>query len=242
MAGRCAWLALLLLALFPLPAWAVIETLMSLDKFERDADLILVAKIDQLDLAQGRMVLTVERALKGKFDTVRLPVKLAGNANEALAGLSAGNSVVLFINRGERQDLAYAYADGAWFLILGLHDQDKTRWQFKDGEPYLRRSYSDETSQLVELLTAKLAGTGELPGPDATIPPGYGLIVGKHPAPKVLGSSSPATSPATAENGASTVSPPIFNRNVLLAIAGTGCVCVFAFMLMRSVPVEDADA
>lgn len=231
----CYCIAVLLSCFSLSPAWAVIETLTSLEKFAVDADLILVANVQQLDQTQGRMVLAVESRLKGDDFATTLPVRLGGNANEALAGLSQGDRAVLFISRGEQQNLAYGYAGGAWFLIVGIRDQETIRWQFKAGEPYLRRSYSDETTQLIELLTANQAGTGGLPAPDSTILPGYGLVVGKHPAPQASPATAVASSPTT------NTSPPILNRNALLAMIGAGCAGVLAFMLVRSVPVEDTD-
>jgi hypothetical protein len=233
--GCCAACALLLSTLFVAPAGAVIEALTSLEKFAGDADLILVVSVKQLDLAQNKLVLTVERSLKGTDGPTSLPVRLTSNANEALAGVKPGDTAVLFISRGDQQNLAYGYSGGAWFLLVGTRDQENVRWQFKAGEPYLRRSYSDETAQLIELLTANQAGTGGLPGPDATIVPGYGLVAGKHPAPQIARNATTATSPPTA-------SPPLISRNALLALIGAGCACALAFMLVRSVPVENADA
>src|SRR5687768_6354968 len=92
--GRSSCLALLLSGLYLSPVWAVIEALTSLDKFVADADLILVVNVKQLDLEQGRLVLAVESRLKGVDAAKSLPVKLAGNANEALAGVSQGDSAV----------------------------------------------------------------------------------------------------------------------------------------------------
>lgn len=232
----CYCIAVLLSCVSLRPAWAVIETLTSLEKFVADADLILVANVKQLNLEQGRLVLAVETRLKGADAPAFLPVRLAGNANETLSGVSHGDIAVLFVSRGEQQSLAYGYVGGIWFLIVGTRDQETVRWQLKAGEPYLRRSFSDETAKLVELLTANLAGTGGLPAPDATIPPGYGLVVGRHPAPRASQSQTLDTSSTSVAN------PPIVNRNAMLAMMGIGCACVLAFMLVRSVPVEDADA
>jgi hypothetical protein len=231
----CCCLAVLLSGLCLSPAGAVIEALTSLEKFVADADLILVANVKQLDLEKGRLVLAVENRLKGDDTTALLPVRLGGNANEALSGVSQGDIAVLFISRAGQQNLAYGYVGGAWFHMIGSDDQGTVRWQFKAGEPYLRRSYSDETSKLIELITANQAGTGGLPAPDATIPSGYGLVIGMHPAPQVVKTVAVATSPTSAAN------PPLFNWNAVLAIVAACCACVLAFMLVRSVPVEDAD-
>jgi hypothetical protein len=235
--GRWLSLALLLGGLFLTPAWAVIEALTSLEKFVADADLILVASVKQLDLEQGRLVLAVEASLKGSDAVKSLPVKLAGNANEALAGVSQGDSAVLFISRGAQQDLAYGYVEGAWFHLIGSRDQETIRWQFKAGEPYLRRSYSDETIKLVELLKKNLAGTSGLPQPEATIAPGYSLVRGKHSDMPKLSSTNVAL---PAVNGGSKPQPK-FQVNLPLAIIAAGCAIALVIMLTRSVPVEDAD-
>src|SRR5688572_7944800 len=118
----CCCLAILLSGLTLSPAVAVIETLTSLDKFVGDADLILVANVQQLDLERGRLVLAIESRLQGDDAASSLPVKLAGNANEALSGVSQGDSAVLFVSRGKEQDLAYVYVRGAWFLMIGTRD------------------------------------------------------------------------------------------------------------------------
>lgn len=229
--------AALLLGVAVFPAWGVIETLTSLDKFVADADLILVASVKQLDLEKNRLVLAVESRLKGDDSAATLPVRLAGNANEALAGVSPGDTAVLFVSRGPQQDLAYGYAGGAWFQLIGTPDQDSVRWQFKAGEPYLRRTYADETTKLVEILTANIAGTGGLPAPDATIPAGYGLIPGKHPAPSQP-SSSKLPAPAAIAKGQR---HSAFSTNVPLTIAAVGCGLALLFMLTRSQPLEAAD-
>lgn len=232
----CVGLALMLSALSLAPAGAVIEALTSLEKFVADADLILVANIKQLDLPQSRLVLAVDSHLKGTDGPPSLSVRLAGNANAAFAGVSQGDKAVLFISHGGQQDLAYGYSNGAWFLLIGTHDQNTVRWQFKDGEPYLRRTYADETSQLVQVLTANLAGSGGLPAPDASIPSGYGLIRGKHPAPSTPTSSNIV--PATTAGATSSNTP----LNVPLMIVAAGCAIALVVMLTRSVPVENPDA
>jgi hypothetical protein len=231
-------LAILLSGLTLSPAVAVIETLTSLDKFVADADLILVANVQQLDLKRGRLVLAVESRLQGEDPASSLPVKLAGNANEALAGVSQGDNAVLFVSQGKEQDLAYVYVRGAWFLMIGTRDQDRVRWQFKAGEPYLRRTYSDETAQLVHVLTANLAGTGGLPTPDPAIPTGYGLLPGKHPVPTTHNTSKLSASPASASSG----QPSVVPQNVPLALAAAGCAIAIVIMLTRSQPLEDANA
>jgi len=228
----------MLSGLFLAPTGAVIEALTTLEKFVADADLILVANVKQIDLAQGRLVFAVDSHLKGTDGPASLSVRLAGNANEALAGVSPGESVVLFVSRGGQQDLAYGYSQGAWFVMIGTHDQDTVRWQFKDGEPNLRRTYADETSQLIQALTANLAGSAGLPVPDATIPSGYGLIRGKHPVPSRLPSANITPAPATTSGAQS----PGSHSNVPLMIVAAGCAIALVVMLTRSVPVENADA
>jgi hypothetical protein len=214
----------------------VIETLTTLEKFVADADAILVANVKQLDLEQGRLVLALDSRLKGEEAAESVPVRLAGNANEALAGVSQGDSAVLFVSRGPQQDLGYVYVHGAWFLMIGTHDQDRVRWQFKDGEPYLRRTYSDETTQLIQLLKANLAGTGGLPAPDATVPSGYGLIPGKHPAPAHQNTSNIAASPPNPKSEKS-----VLQQNLPLTLAAAGCAIAIVIILTRSKPVEDVD-
>ena len=233
----CLCLAIWLSSCSLSPVWAVIETLTSLDKFVADADVILVANVKQLDLEKGRLVLAVESRLKGADSAATLPVKLAGNATETLLDVSPGATAVLFVSRGQQQDLAYGYVDGAWFHLIGTHDQDTVRWQFKAGEPYLRRTYADETTKLIAILTANIAGAGGLPVPDSTIPAGYGLIPGKHPARSQLSSANPSAAPASGGKD----KPSTFQLNLPLTMAAAGCAIAFLIMLTRSQPLEDAD-
>ena len=235
--SQCFGAALLLSVCWHSPARAVIETLTTLDKFVADADLILVANVKQLELEQGRLLLAVESRLKGEDAAATVPVKLAGNAREALAGVSQGDRVVLFVSRGQQQSLAFGYTGGVWFHLTGSQDQDKVRWQFKAGEPYLRRTYADETAKLIDLLTANIARTRGLPAPDTTIPPGYGLVPGKHSTLPNLSSPNLTASPASI--GGDT--PAAFPVNLPLTIAAAGCAIALVVMLTRSVPLENGD-
>src|SRR4051812_25538761 len=76
-AGRLA--GLLMAALAPAPARAVIERPYPLQKAIDDGEFIFTAKVDKLDPDKPSAVLSFGESLKGKSPFTRLPINLTGD-------------------------------------------------------------------------------------------------------------------------------------------------------------------
>lgn len=224
-------------------ALAVIETLTPLSQFQRDSDVILLTRCERIDLTAGRATLGVLEVLKGDSKLTRLPILLSNNgvvndAAEALVNVEAQNEVLVFITHRAHDDLAYGYCDGSWFLLTGIHDGDLVKWKYEHGEPYLRRSYSDETTKLVEHLRASVAGSAGLPKPDASIEKGYDLLPGRHDILEDLAAAENRPDEVATQVVAVQTQLPAF----LLPLAFTLCSMALAWMATRSAPIDDAHA
>ena len=115
--SRNLWGAVFLcLCCLPRPCSAVIEALTSLEKFEKDADIIAVLQVDRLDLDKQTAVLTAAEPIKGELVSGRMPLRLAGDSEgkprDMLDRLAVGQQVVVFVTQGDTQDIAFAYTCG----------------------------------------------------------------------------------------------------------------------------------
>lgn len=179
--SRCLQGVVLLgIACLPRPCNAVIEALTSLSKFEQDADVIAVMRVERLDLEKQTAVLTVAEAIKGKLGTERMPLRLAGdaegNSRDMVDRLAVDQRVVIFVTQGGTLDIAFAYTAGSWFQVIGFREGDLVRWKFTHAEPYLRRTFRGTPDELATLLRDAIAGRGALPAPDEKETPGLGPV------------------------------------------------------------------
>jgi hypothetical protein len=70
--------------------------------------------------------------------------------------------------------IAFGYTNGSWFCLESTKlDDGKLLWRLAQGEPYLRTTYKDSTTELNRLLVDHLAGKAKLPDPVKT-EPGFG--------------------------------------------------------------------
>jgi hypothetical protein len=194
---------LLCILCVPRPCSAVIEALTSLSKFEQDADLIAVMQVERLDLEKQTAVLTVAESIKGELAGGRMPLRLAGdsegNTRDMVDRLAVGQRVVIFVTKGDTQNIAFAYTAGSWFQVLGFRDGDVVRWKFTHAEPYLRRTFRGTPDELATLLRDALAGRAKLPAPDEKETPGLGPVVER----------SGTAEPVSATNSAPEESAPV---------------------------------
>ena len=161
--------------LWPTAAQAVIEVLTPLKLFIDDSSLIVVAKVEKLDLAKHGAVLVVTRQLKGKETFRRLPINLQGDKPDQTAELAERLSpdmpVVLFV---AKEKLAFGYANGTWFQLRLTGEGTDSRGAFTHFETYLRRTFHGPTEAMTTALTEALAGKSPPPKPDPQEKPGIG--------------------------------------------------------------------
>jgi hypothetical protein len=206
--------AVSLLALAAPHARAVIDRPYPLDRAVADNDAIVVAKVDRLDPARPSVVLSVETDLKGTPAARRIPVLLAAESpiqsKLVLDRLREGLPVVLFMTEGPQADqmLILAYTEGTWFQVIGQKDGaagGALRGGLTHVEPYLRRTYSDSTPKLVQLIGDIQAGKAPAPPIDPSASPGVGPpVAAGEPATKLY----PVPAEANAAATPSTPTPP----------------------------------
>jgi outer membrane protein assembly factor BamB len=174
-------LALGLLA-SPPPAHALITRLTPLGEVIEQSTFVLTVKVEKVDSDRPAMVLAVDKHLKGKVLFARLPVALKGDAAavkakepaKLLRRVAVKQPVVLFVSQRDKEYLVFAYTEGTWFQLAGAESDGTVRWRFTHLEPYLRRTFKGGTRELVDVVTAVLAGKRKAPPPDPKEKPGLG--------------------------------------------------------------------
>jgi hypothetical protein len=161
-----------------LPAFAVIERPLKLAAMIESSDQILLAKVTTWQPDKPAAVLTVGKSLKGEKALDRLAVRLNGEketeTKQLLARLAADLPVVLFVTEDKGQFVGLAFTNGTWFQVIGKQADGRTVWQFTHIEPYLRRTYSGKTAELMQLLPDIIAGKAKAPPLDPKAKPGIG--------------------------------------------------------------------
>jgi outer membrane protein assembly factor BamB len=188
MVRRSLIAALIIATLTPLVG-AVITAPTKLSAFMKEADHILVAKIESLNAEKGTIVLTVDGDLKGKLESRRLNVAIRPDQDaikgdhipQLLKRLAPGLPLVLFITRDKEVAPAKevvkcnAFTNGTWMQLLGFPtEKDRFVWTLTHGEPFLRKMYKGTTAEMVTLLKDVLAGKAKAPELDKTVEPGFG--------------------------------------------------------------------
>jgi hypothetical protein len=167
----------------PTPAWAVIEVLMPLAQVIKDADDIIVAKVEKLDAEKPSAVFALGDALKGKVATPRWHVNLKGDkpeeAKKLVERLAVDLPIVLFAIKpeGDSRIMVLGYTGGTWFQIVGQPDGEQVRWAFTHVEPFLVRTYKGSTAELRTVVADALAGKKKAPPPNPKEKPGLGPTV-----------------------------------------------------------------
>lgn len=220
-------------------ALAVVEAELPLRQLVEDSQVVAVAKLEQVDRETGKGVLSIEQVLHGDEPLTNLPVKLVragngeGSPRDMLDRVDEGTVMLLFISRiSPTEHQILAYTSGSWFMLRGVDQSMGLRAVlFAQGEPYLKRTFAGEVSELATLIRDHAAGTGKLPEIDKSAKPGLGPKRDDSPPPAAVAASDfpqielgPAWQPHS----------PTLNYAVggLLVVAGLG----LAFMLTRSSP------
>ena len=132
----------------------------------------------------------VKDDLKGQVPFRRLPVSLTGDAAarkdnqvpQLLDRLAADLPLVVFASPHGQRTIAYAYANGTWFQLVGEAAADggaSPSFRFTHFEPYLRRTFKGTTAELQQVVADGLSGRKAPPEPDPNEPPGLGPPVRK---------------------------------------------------------------
>lgn len=116
---------------------------------------VLLLKLDKFDADSSAYVFAVEEALTGKppeTKTVRFELQAKGKPVPRLAGLKAGDPVILFV--GSPDNRALAFAAGGWFLTTP--DQGWQRFtQFRDD---FRQLFDGTLPELADAVRALRRG------------------------------------------------------------------------------------
>jgi hypothetical protein len=167
-------------------AVAVIQAPTELQKFTNDASEILVLHVERVDPDKPNLVLTVDRALKGKSELTRLAINLKGDAEneklkqtpELLKRLAPDLPVVAFLSKTDDGGyMMLGYTNGTWFQVLSRLDGEDQRWAYTHCEIYLRRTFKGTTAEMEQVLTNVLTKRKRLPPVDLKVPPGLGPVM-----------------------------------------------------------------
>lgn len=228
-------------------ASAVVEADLPLRQLVEDSQVVAVAMLEQVDRESGKGVFAIEQVLRGDEPLASLPVKLLragsgeGSPSDMLDRVDEGTVIVLFISRiSPTEHQILAYTNGSWFMLRGVDQGMGLRaLLFAQGEPYLKRTFAGEVSELIELISDHAVGTGSLPEIDKSAKPGLGPTLHNSPPPPADIASEfeqvelgPAWT--NADGSAPQSNSPTLNYavGVLLLAAGLG----LAFMITRSSP------
>ena len=164
------------------PAHARITRLTPLGEVLEQSTFVLTARVERVDPDRPALVLAVDKPLKGKAPFRKLAVALKGDAAavkgkepaKLLKRVAPRLPVVLFVSQRGKESIAFAYTEGTWFQLAGVEADGAVSWRFTHLEPYLRRTFKGSTREMVEVVTAVLAGKRKAPPPDAKEKPGLG--------------------------------------------------------------------
>ncbi len=183
------------------PLRALIERKYPLKEVLRECHFIVEAKVVRLDAGKKRVVVEVQRDLKGKLPFRKLNITLArarkGDAEKMVRRLRLELPLVFFAL--QREDLFHflGFTDGTWFSMTsrtprpapanpGTEPARKVSpavCSLRACEIYMRRTYAGKTKTLLGLLPDVLAGKRNPPPLDEKVKPGLGpeLAVSKNP-------------------------------------------------------------
>jgi hypothetical protein len=191
---RCALLIVAMLVLTATESRAVIKATSPLQLFVRDSTQIVRVRVAQFAPDKNRMVFEVEQDIKNKLADRSMNVvwKLEPDSKwegiralpRVLKSFGPDQEAILFINDAggfwhnkgatRKFPIAFGYTNGSWFCLESTKlDDGKLLWRLAQGEPYLRTTYKDSTTELNRLLVDHLAGKAKLPDPVKT-EPGFG--------------------------------------------------------------------
>jgi hypothetical protein len=167
---------LLLLLFFPLTLQGVIERLYSLKEVLDECTDILAGTIEKVDRGNCIAVARIDRALKGTKEYASVQMNLG--AGQAIEGryiaelLQEGDAFVLFYSRKGDEIASLGHAGDLWFQLFATHDRNTSKvwWRFMHIEPYMGRTFSGTTPDLLRLAEDVLAGRRAPPGPDPKVP------------------------------------------------------------------------
>lgn len=187
------FLAAPLLLILELPAQAVIMRLTPLAEVLESEQFIFVAALESADPKKPSATFRLDRSLKGEAPFTRIPVNMTGDDEARKAGdtqiildrLDASRKVVFFVSKRGKKYNTMACVEGSWFALQGtIDDADKSvRWAFLHGEPYLRRTFTGTSAELIAVIESGLAKKAKPPAPNEKEKPGYGPAVEKKQSP-----------------------------------------------------------
>jgi hypothetical protein len=175
---------LLAIAWLPNAALAFVEANTPLSKIAGDSQVVVLARVEQVDRERFTARLKVEETLAGPPSLAAINLRLRGNevAEHGVSPLDLaeriepGTKLVFFIaNEGQ---LTYAYARGTWFHLSGS-GEGPLILQFQNSEPFLRQAYVGDIDTLAALVRDHAAGKGSLPEVDTKVAAGLGPKIGE---------------------------------------------------------------
>jgi outer membrane protein assembly factor BamB len=183
----CGLAGLLVLLTIPGTVRALITKLTPLGILLNDCSAILTATVETVDADRPAMMLSVEKALKGKAGFTKMPVLLKGDAlaqrkkdsEQLLKRVAPKLPMVLFVQQRDKHYLVFGYTNGTWFGMTGTLVDGEVRWSFSHCEPFLRRTFKGTTAEMTETVSEVLAGKRKAPPVDEEEKPGLGPEVKK---------------------------------------------------------------
>jgi outer membrane protein assembly factor BamB len=181
-------------------AQALVTRLTPLKEVLGAEELIFIVRVERLDSDKCTASFQVTEQLKGNSLFRSLVVSLKGDrlaekegqAGKLLKRLSVDLPLLVFSSKRGQRQIAFAYANGSWFQIIGMPGGDpaQLKWTFTHFEPYLRRTFKGTTTELEQIVREGLAGKKDPPPADPNAEPGLGPEV----KPKAEKSKSPQAS------------------------------------------------
>jgi outer membrane protein assembly factor BamB len=181
---RCQLACAFILAMTAGSAQAIISRLTPLRDVIHSEQLIVSTRVEAIDPTQPSALFLVGDVLKGTAPFSKLRVDLSGDlaaqrekqSQQILKRLGLQMPLVLFASQRNERWVAYAYANGTWFQLVGtrLSESGKLSWRFTHCEPYLRRTFKGSTEDLKRAIGDCLSGKKDPPPPVPDEPPGLG--------------------------------------------------------------------
>ena len=164
---RLAWVVLLT-AIVVSDAFAFISRQYSIEEVIEESTHILFGSVESVDRGKQRVVLAVDRYIKGQPEFQRIKVNVAvgqvlkGKTSPAmlLEKTRAKEPAIVFYEHKGGSLACLVYTSGTWFQAFGRAKPDlsKVWWNYTHIEIHMPRTYQGSVEQLQDIVMAEVSG------------------------------------------------------------------------------------
>lgn len=153
---------------------AFIERQYTINEVVEASTHILFGRIGTVDKTKQRIIVLVERGVKGKSEFQQINVNVAVGDVRAgqstpeilLQKVKADQPAIVFYKEREGGSLAgLVYTENTWFQIFGSRKDDPNQvwWNFSHIEIYMHRTYQGDTRKFQQIVEAAVSGKSSEP-------------------------------------------------------------------------------